>query len=461
MLELSRRELLKDSALLGMGAGLVLGSRVARAQLKGDRPARAADVTVLNPRNRVPLSLLIDDSTCLVNLNRFAVPQFATAWGNGPKYRQPWRDWPVEIPDDFIRKFADFADEHGVKGKFSIVPYPACIGRLDRVLPGWTDQALDDSLKLVRTRMAPNWDIHPEMVTHTRVIDTKTGHPYPDRTRNNMENWDWSVGRSVDELADYMSYALRILKNVGLPCEGITTPGVFGSGARPELAQATLQACRDVFNAQVPHYFLDAIEKGSESVVPRVEYASGLEGADPRCVVSIVACTRDWTGGWDCSSQGELDRFITPDLKAGRLVEVIDRGEPAILLAHWTGIYFNGQEVGFKILREVVRRLAERYEHLSWMKLSQIARYWAARELTRIDRHGGVITLQAPFAAADFTIRVTGPVHRVPQLQADEKQTDLREVTRMADLKTGSWLREPNGLVLCFSLPRGRSRLRL
>jgi hypothetical protein len=31
---------------------------------------------VLNPRARVPVSIIIDDSTCLVNLNKFAIPQF-------------------------------------------------------------------------------------------------------------------------------------------------------------------------------------------------------------------------------------------------------------------------------------------------------------------------------------------------------------------------------------------------
>ena len=56
-----------------------------------------------------------------------------------------------------------------------------------------------------------------------------------------MENWDWTTGRSADEIADYMTYALQILKNVGLPCEGITTPGGFGNQALPQLAQATLR----------------------------------------------------------------------------------------------------------------------------------------------------------------------------------------------------------------------------
>src|SRR5262249_39097968 len=155
---------------------------------------------------------------------------------------------PREIPNAFVREFAVWAHEHGVKGKYSVIPYPACVGWLDRELPGWSKSELDASLRLVRELLAPDWDFHPEMVTHTRVIDTKTGRPYPERSERLMENWMWT--ESVDRLAEYMSYALRILKHVGITCEGITTPGGFGIHALPELAQATLQACRDVFQIE-------------------------------------------------------------------------------------------------------------------------------------------------------------------------------------------------------------------
>jgi hypothetical protein len=318
----SRREFLRHTALGAAGVALSSSSTLL-SQIAGERPVRAAGVTVLNPRARVPVDLIIDDATCLVNLNKFAIPQFAAAWGAGSNYEKyKWREWPNEIPDTFVRKFGEWCAGHGVKGKYSIVPYPACVGRLDRMLPGWTQRELNDSLELVRQVMTPNWDIHPELVTHTRVIDTKTGHPYPDHSTKFMENWDWATGRSVDEIADYMTYALRILKSVGLPCEGITTPGGFGNRARPQLAQATLQSVRDVYGAEVPHYFRDLFDDGEQSVAPRVEYASGLDGPEPRCVVSILGCTGDWTGGWDNTPPGGVDKFITEDLQKGRMVDV-------------------------------------------------------------------------------------------------------------------------------------------
>ncbi len=461
-LRCTRRAFLRTAGRSVAGAWLGLNAWQLFGQEPGQRPPRAPEyVKVLGPRGRVPVSLIIDDSTCLVNLNKFAVPQFAVAWRGTQRYKQPWRSWPDEIPDRFVRQFADWAAQQGVKGKYSVVPYPACVGRLDRLLPGWSLDELDASLELVRTRITPLFDIHPEMVTHTWVIDLKTGQPYPERSPRFMENWDWTAGRSADELAAYMAYALQILKNVGLPCEGITTPGGFGNQVLAELAQGTLQACRDVFRAEVPHYFRHAYDRGPQSVAPRVEYAADLDGPDPKCVVSIIACTGDWTGGWDCSGPGQPDRFITPDLSGGRLVEVIQRGEPAILLCHWTGIYFNGQLVGFKTLQEVVRRLHARYDHLVWMKLSEIARYWAARELTHIVADNRTLRFHAPFAAPQFTVRIARPLQAAPLFRTQGRMQALREVASPRALETGTWCRDAQSAVLCFDLPKGPSEVQL
>lgn len=448
----TRRDFLRLAACASASAAF--------GQIPGERPVQAKDIEVVNPRGRVPVGLIIDDSTCLVNLNRFAMPQFDRAWrGAREVYHKPWRDWPAEIPDAFVRKFGEWSAEHGVKGKYSIVPYPACVGRVDRVLPGWTQRELDASLGLVRTLMMPNWDIHPEMVTHTRVIDTRTGHPHPDDSPKFMENWDWTTGRSTGEIADYMAYALGILKNAGLPCEGVTTPGGFGGRARPQLAEAAFESVRSVFAAEIPHYFRDLYDSGGRSVAPLVQNVSGLDGPDPRCVVHTIGCTGDWTGGWDCTEPGGADRFITEDGTAGRMVEVIARGEPALMVCHWTGIYFNGAETGFTIFREVVKRLHARFDHLLWMKLSEVARYWAARELTRIERTPEGIHFQAPFACPEFTIRFAAPAADRLSLNTSAEPEDLKEVTDPLKLAPGAWFRREGKATACFALPKGKSRL--
>ena len=107
---LNRRDFLARAA--GAATALSLGS--AFAQPPGARPKRAEGVEVLNPRGRVPVSLIIDDSTCLVNLAHFCIPQFATVFPD--RYTQDWRKLPREIPDAFVREFGEWCKEHGVKG---------------------------------------------------------------------------------------------------------------------------------------------------------------------------------------------------------------------------------------------------------------------------------------------------------------------------------------------------------
>jgi hypothetical protein len=226
-----------------------------------------------------------------------------------------------------------------------------------------------------------------------------------------------------------------------------------------------------VYDAEIPHYFRHVFTD-ERSVAPRVEYASGLGGTDPKCVVSIVGCTDDWFGGWDGLTPGSADPFITEDLQTGRLVDVIARGEPAVLVCHWPGIYYNGDEVGFRIFQEVVRRLHRRYgDGILWLKPSEIARYWAAKELTRIERQGSHVDLHAPFAAPRYTIAVGTdgpagePVRGVRLLVGEggeATQTELRRVAGVRELTPQNWCHGDDGsVVACFDLPRGASALHL
>ncbi len=458
----SRRQFLTAVSHAGLcSAGTAFpGTGLAAAQIAGERPEQVAGIEVINPCSRVPVSFIIDDSTCLVNLAHYAMPQFSETWPQRLDYQKPWWTWPREIPDSFVRKFGEWCAERDIRGKYSIVPQPACVGWVDRELPGWSFRQLDASLKLVRELLMPNWDIHPEMATHTRVIDTKTGRPYPDRGPDWMENWSWTTGKSVDQLTDYLMYSLTILKNAGLPCEGITTPGGFAGRVVPELAQATLRSVRDVFNAEIPHYF-KFLYTGKESVVPRVEYARGLKSASPECVVSVIGCTGDWFGGWDGDEAGSPDQFITEDLTTGRMVEVIERSEPAIMVCHWPGIYFNGTEHGFNVFKTVVDRIHRRFDHLKWMKLSEISRYWAAKELTEISVSANGFAMDAPFHCPEFTVRLAAQPNQAPRFIQQEAVTPMELVSSPLNLKAGTWCRQDAEIFVCFNLSKGKSRLEL
>lgn len=445
----TRRSFVK---MAGMGSLAVSAGNVS---VIPEIPGLAAEV--VNPCNRVPISLIIDDSTCLVNMAYYGIPQFAEVFPD--QYKQDWRTLPREIPDSFVREFGEWSLENGVKGKYSVVPYPACTGWVSRFIPGWTEQELQDSLKLVRDIILPNWDIHPEMVSHTRVIDIKTGRPYPYATPEYMENWEWSQTKSVDELAAYQVYALEILKEAGLPCEGLTTPGGYGGRNQENLAKSTFEAVRHVYGSEIPHYFRDLFTEKDKSVAPVVLFPANLEGRDPGCVVSIIGCTGDWFGGWDGLVPGNPDKFITEDLMSGRMVDVIDSGEPAIIVCHWPGVYFNGERVGFNILKEVKKRLDAKYDNLVWMKLSEIARYWAAKELTSIEIDRNSIKLKAPFSAQGFTLKITNSLRNPVLRGAKGINVPFERTKDIKALKAGEWYTEKSESLICFDLERGESEL--
>lgn len=423
--------------------------------------ANPAAVTVLNPQLRVPLSFVVDDSTCLVNMGHYCMPQFATAWPERNEYKKPWQSWPREIPDSFVREFGQWCAEQGVKGKYSIVPFPACVGWVDRELPGWSQNQLQSSLKLVRDLMVPNWDIHPEMITHTRVVDIKSGRPLQQINPATMENSYPRTKKSVDELAAYLAYALRILKNCGLPCEGVTTPGGFGNLVKNELPLAVHEAVRDVYGSELPHYFKYVVN-GDESLQPRLEHVRNVDSSDPKVTVNVPACTGDWFGGWDGDRQCEPDRYANKEGTSGRMVELIKRGEPAVMLCHWPGMYTQGTKQGFTAFKRVVETLNSQFrDQTIWMKLSEIGRYWVAKELTHITLADRKISFDAPFGTTNFTVQVDGATEtcKAPRLVVENQHVALQGVTERRLLRSGTWHADSKGVIMCIDLPKGVSQI--
>jgi hypothetical protein len=455
MIDLSRRQFM---GYAGSAVAAAAGMSWRRVSAQGPSVEDGA-VEVLHPRNRVPLSFIIDDSTCLVNMGHYCMPQFAEAWPDRDEYKKPWKTWPREIPDSFVREFGEWCGEHGVRGKYSIVPNPACVGWLDRGLPGWSSRELSESLQLVRDLLLPNWDIHPEMITHTRVIDLKTGRPKEEANDSTMENSFPQTDISVDELASYIAFALKILKNCDLPCEGITTPGGFGTRVKDKLPIAVHQAVKDVFAAELPHYFKYVIE-GNESTAPKLEYISGASDAS-QLTMNIPAGTDDWFGGWDGDDKPQPDLYANEDASRGRMVELIERREPAVMLCHWPGLYSHGTKQGFLDFKKVVTALEDRFSKQTlWMKLSAIGRYWAAKELTKFSMdENRQLSIDAPLACPNFTIRLSRRPTTAPSLHAGQSVAQFREVSSADQLVEDTFSSDAEQLVVCFALPKGISRL--
>jgi len=290
-------------------------------------------------------------------------------------------------------------------------------------------------------------------MTHTRVIDLKTGRPFEQIHAGTMENSYPQVKKSVDELASYLAYALRILQRCDLPCEGITTPGGFGNLVKSELSLAVDQAVRDVYRVELPHYF-KYVRSGDQNTQPVLEHLRGVGTDDVRLTVNVPAGTGDWFGGWQGDRAPEPDRYATADATSGRMVDLIERRQPAVMLCHWPGIYSNGTLNGFHAFQRIVKSLADRFaDETIWMKLSEIGRYWTAKQLTAIRREGNRITLEASFAAPNFTFKIpgaTGPV-RCGNI--------LREVNSIASLDSGTCLSKGRDVIACIDLPQGTTQI--
>lgn len=448
---MNRRKFILNSAISALSIDPI-------SNTLGNKKSMSNDIEVLNPRDRVPVSMIIDDSTALVNMAHYGIPQFAEVFPDD--YKQNWRSLPREIPDSFVAEFIEWCDLKGVKGKYSMVPYPACTGWLHRFIPGWSKDDLKNSLGLVRNDVSRNWDIHPEMISHTRVIDINTGLPYAKATPEFMENWEWSQQKSSDELGAYIAYALNALKEAGLYCEGVTTPGGFCHRNIPNLAAATMEAMKDVYKTDVSHFFRSIITEKGKSVAPVVMQESGIESENASCSVHIIGCTGDWFGGWDGLKSGNVDKFITKDLNSGRMVEVIESGDPALMVCHWPGIYYNGDKIGFNIFKEVVNRLEQKYGNtIQWMKLSEIARYWAAKKFISFTNTKDAIKIKTPFEAKDFTISTSLKLHN-PTLQYGNNQIKLSKSPSLNSLDQNTYFTNKGKTIMCFNLPKGKSELK-
>lgn len=465
-MQFNRRDFLVSTSAVALTSQVV--GRAAQAQeatpiqapLQSTGASATTPITVELPRGRVPLSFIIDDSTCLVNMGKYCMPQFAATYPQREDYQRPWQEWPNEIPDSFVREFGSWCAEHGVKGKYSIVPNPACVGWLDRTLPGWSQKQLSDSLKLVRELMLPNWDIHPEMITHTRVIDLKTGRPFEDYSPLHMENTYPPADTSVDYLASYMAYALRILKNCDLPCEGVTTPGGFGNNVKDKLPLAVFDAVRDVYGTELPHYFKYVVS-GEESTAPKLEAVRDPNSDSPKVTANVLAGTGDWFGGWDGFETSQADHYANQDATAGRMVEMIEQKQPAVMLCHWPGIYCNGTLAGYRAFQRVVESLHARYkDQTQWMKLTEIGRYWTAKEMTQISQDGNSIALVAPFACESFTLRLANQNVSQLHFSSDANSQTLQSVSTFASINKNQFFQDGADCVVCFDLPKGKSQLR-
>ncbi|MBM4045191.1 MAG: hypothetical protein FJ279_08765 [Planctomycetes bacterium] len=307
---------------------------------------------------RIPISLIVDDGA----------PVNPAYWLH-PEQRNVFL-----VPNDFTADFAAFCVEHGVRGKFSVLPMPSGLGPIDQRLNYVPQRHLAGFLDLMQRRIAPLFDITPELLTHQMTVNLKTGgllHLYED---------EWVARASVEEITDYIAHALRILKNVGLPANGVTSPWSTGRHNERVYAEAIGRAQWRVHRRKRTWYFLHTKASGPPQR-PAVTWRDRKTGQQ---VASVFALTGDpfWNTQHQSSRRAALDvalkgvdALLSPDGRSGRVRELFDAGGPIVLLTHWQSLFSNDVRAGLAGFKELVRRIEAVFgDQVEWVTCSKLAR---------------------------------------------------------------------------------------
>jgi len=309
----------------------------------------------------LPISLVIDDGSPV----------------NAMFSSHPETEHVFEVHNRFTRRFADICARHGVRGKFTVLPMPMCLGRIDERLAHVSRRHLSTFLRIVRKRIAPIFDITPEILTHLMAYHLGCGgfmylHLYED---------EWFAKATGPEMIEYIVLALRILKNVGLSANGVTSPWVTGIQNEKTYAQAIGRAQWLVHRRKLTWYFLHCDWQGP----PRWPYVSWASRKTGQKVVSVVGTTGDpfwFTQRPHASSAREaraaaekgVAQMLSADGKSGRLRELFDQGYPLVIVTHWQSLFSDGREAGLDGLERLLIRTERVFgKSVTWVRCSELA----------------------------------------------------------------------------------------
>ena len=301
---------------------------------------------------RLPLSLILDDCAPI----------------NAAYFMHPEQEHVLSIPNSFADEFAAVCDAHGVLGKYSVLPMPSGAGRIDRRVSYVAPSDLERFLDIVRSRLAVRFDITAEILTHLAAYDIDN-----DRLLHRYED-EWIATASVAEMVRYISLALTILNNVGLPANGVTSCWRAGMSNEEQFARAIGEAQYAVNGRTFTWYFMHMDVRGR----PRDPFVAWQDAERGISVVSQPCGVTDRFG----RHPSAIDAVISADGTSGRIPELIRTGQPVVMLAHWQSLFDDGSAAGLRDLDEVLRRIGRHYgDRLTWMRCSEIACTALEREL--------------------------------------------------------------------------------
>lgn len=313
------------------------------------------------PMEKQSISLIIDDPAPRVHVYREHAKSPCTRDG------RPLLD---NIPNDFLSDFCDVCEQYGLAGKFSIVPNPGCRGEISHGVEGFPYSEILEWLDIAKRRLGERFTFGPEMLTHHKAVDLKTGAYYD---CNEME---WAATQTRESLAEYIAHALQILRDVGIRAVGVTSPWAFGIELEDIYTAAISDAVYRVWGETRAWYFLRGM-RGVPKASPWRAYWTA-----ERSVISIPATLNDefWEtienpDTSEAHVKERADRILTEDGKHGSFADALRIGAMPVLISHWQSLYSNGKRTGLRALAETARRIEKNYgREVEWQSFEEIMR---------------------------------------------------------------------------------------
>ena len=310
--------------------------------------------------SKLPISLIIDDGGVV---NTYSYHDLA-------HYHEQL------IPPGMALQFGKLCEKYGVKGKFSVVPVPCCLGRLDE--PEKINHVPAENVRTfveyAKKYIAPRFSITPELLTHFLAWDDKVrkGKHYCE---------DTFVSRcTAEEIADYLSVGLKILDNIGLTPEGVSSPWSTGSDNEADYSKGIGMAFKKTFGVDRTFYFLHS--RDPEFTKPREMCNSPETGR----VITIPNNTKDaYWGSQNPASFDEavksvregIDGLLSADGKSGKLRELYEAGDPLVMITHWQSLYSDGRLIGLEGFEELLQRVQKTFgSSVEWMNFEELSQHY-------------------------------------------------------------------------------------
>ncbi|MBK7710169.1 MAG: hypothetical protein IPJ37_03800 [Bacteroidales bacterium] len=359
---ITRRKMLKYTGT-GVAAGILSSSLGKTFASSMAAPGETYSPSAM--KGKIPISLIIDDGSPVD-------PLF---------YELPGYETPFLVPAAFTKQVADTFDRLDIRGKFTLIPMPSCLGRIDQSLKRVPQEHLQEFLKLVRERIYPRFDITPEFLTHLCAYDLKTGE-----YKRHMYEDTWISQAQPEEIVEYFTLAFQILRNVGIEATGITSPWVSGIDVEKKYAKALGDAQWNLFKRKLTWYFLHAASDSEKPFPCSIEYK---DKEREQVVVSVPSNAGDIFWSMDFPTKQErvkmindgIDRLVSPDGRTGRIKQLMDSGNPVVIVTHWQSLFTQGTGLGLEGFTSLAERIQKVFgTSLEWVTCSELAGRFAGSQ---------------------------------------------------------------------------------